>query len=363
MMRKFMIAIGCLMLIGHSVFGANPTSDRRIPSHANAPVDCSICHSCPMPTNANPCLKEKPGKESTSQTAPGESVPEIVEIGQLENLFNPTRFNHKAHAEMASMGKGCQNCHHNVEPGQEHIACRECHIDGINMENPSQPGLRGVYHRMCMRCHSEWNEDTQCQNCHARKGEPDSKVQAAVMSSPASTIKELLVFETNYKEGDKVPFHHKRHTEVYGFDCQMCHKNDGCFTCHQKDNSARNVVRNIHNQMENQCFLCHSNNSCDHCHGRAEDDLFVHAQIKSVKSEVFETMTCRNCHGHGGPYGDVRSTNVDKSPASREMPPKDGTDADTGDSKNSGTTAQHSSSYYTTKDEVSGNQVQTRMNH
>lgn len=272
-------------------------------SHAGAPVDCTICHSCPSPSAFNPCLKECPRPGNLSSKAPGETVPDVVVIGQLANLFAPTRFNHKAHSEMAAMGGGCQSCHHNVAPGQEHIACRECHVDGINMENMAQPGLRGVYHRMCMKCHSDWDEETKCQNCHARKGEPDSEAQAKIMDHPPSTITNLLTFETKFKEGDKVPFHHQRHTEVYGFDCQMCHKNEGCYTCHSKEKKAADAVHQMGNgEPHGKCFQCHSTNKCDHCHGRAENDLFAHPELKSLKKEVFETMSCRNCHGHGGPY-------------------------------------------------------------
>ncbi|GAB4321356.1 MAG: hypothetical protein Kow0059_16040 [Candidatus Sumerlaeia bacterium] len=297
------------------------------PSHAGAPVDCRLCHSCQKPTEAAPCLIDRPVQRVPQRATPGEVVPEIVVIGQLANLFAPTRFNHKAHAEMAAMGGGCQSCHHNVAPGQEHIACRSCHIDGINMENLSQPGLRGVYHRLCMRCHENWNTETECQNCHARKTN-GSEPQAMVLppeDHPASTIKDLIVFETGKAENDRVPFHHKRHTEIYGFDCQMCHKSEGCYTCHGQ---ARNALAALHDQTFREhhapCFQCHSTNSCDHCHGRDPNDLFVHPEVKSLKREVFVTMACRSCHGHGGPYQTAPRRTTNSGSGTGETPPAPG---------------------------------------
>src|SRR5690606_30927224 len=87
-----------------SAQAAQTTVNGQKASHAGALVDCTICHSCPSPSAFNPCLKDCPRPGGLSSKAPGETVPEVVVIGQLANLFAPTRFNHKAHAEMAAMG-------------------------------------------------------------------------------------------------------------------------------------------------------------------------------------------------------------------------------------------------------------------
>ncbi|MFH0792798.1 MAG: cytochrome c3 family protein [bacterium] len=231
--------------------------------------------------------------------------PDVVILGDLENLFGPTRFSHRTHAEMAAMTGGCQTCHHNSPVGSAHPACKTCHTEEINKEDPTQPGLRGVYHRLCLKCHSDWNADTGCENCHAKKGTGIAPKTALTHTgnrmTSATTVKDLIIFETQYKPGDSVPFHHAQHSKVFGYTCADCHEKQGCKACHGA-NLQPKAIREPHKHSMRLCFECHAHNSCDHCHGRAADDLFQHPPVKSLKPAVFTEMTCRSCHGHAGPY-------------------------------------------------------------
>ncbi len=65
-----------------------------------------------------------------------------------------------------------------------------------------------------------------------------------------------------------------------------------------------------HKNSMTLCFECHGQNKCDHCHGRDVNSLFEHPEVKSLRKDVFQTMSCRSCHGHAGPYKRVKPENV-----------------------------------------------------
>lgn len=282
-------------------------------------IDCSQCHYCETPTEASPCLRGCPRPGAMKSFSPDQG-PDVVILGDLENLFGPTRFNHKAHAEMAAMGGGCGTCHHNSPNPDSHPACKTCHTDEIAKEDLGQPGLRGIFHRSCLKCHADWNKDTGCENCHAKKQAdgtfPALQPIGSDMGTSTTTVKDLMIFETNYKPGDKVPFHHRRHTTTFGYSCAECHEKEGCKACHGPD-GVNTSANGHHKESMRLCFECHGQNSCDHCHGRDPNSLFAHPDVSSLRKDVFEKMTCRSCHGHAGPY---KRTKADTIPGHTPLP-------------------------------------------
>ena len=146
--------------------------------HSATELVCSDCHACKKPTTTKPCLRMCPrhwkGKDVGHKLTP-ERVPDIIILDELENLYDPARFTHKLHADMADMSEGCVVCHHYTPTDVSHPPCKECHSPNLIHENIEQPGLKGAYHRQCMGCHQEWSDDTACEICHASKASKQAK--------------------------------------------------------------------------------------------------------------------------------------------------------------------------------------------
>jgi hypothetical protein len=86
---------------------------------------------------------------------PPDLGPDVVILDELQKLYDPVRFDHRAHAQMVSFSGGCEVCHHYTPPDADHPACVSCHPKEIAHEDIAQPGLKGAYHRDCLDCHRE----------------------------------------------------------------------------------------------------------------------------------------------------------------------------------------------------------------
>ena len=261
-------------------------------------ADCRSCHSCATPTTQDPCLVACPRPKA--RTARG---PDQVVLGELEKLYEPVRFNHRAHSDMTKFGGDCTLCHHHTPAGGEHPSCKSCHDPGVAHENLAKPGLKGAYHRQCMGCHQEWEGETSCEICHARKAAGGSPAATFHGSREPLRMKELIVFETGYAPGDKVPFHHKAHSTRYENDCTACHEDQGCTKCHQQNHVPHPMGRLEDVNLHEACFRCHRSgntthpqNECATCHGRAEDDLFRHESTGWPLRAYHRDLGCRACH-------------------------------------------------------------------
>ncbi len=263
---------------------------------------CSDCHVCGQPTSKDPCLKVclRPGKTEKVHT-PVEG-PGVAVLGQLRDLYEPVRFNHKLHAEMVEMGQGCNTCHHYSPPGK-FPPCRDCHgarpSDPLNLK---QPGLKGAYHRQCMGCHREWSHETKCVLCHLP--EPGKSPATGVDSTdilgiahPKITEPETRVYHTPYKSGPVVTFHHKEHIELFGLSCASCHRQENCSYCHdlQKPPKLNKTMEEVHAV----CNDCHRTDSCDKCHSTKEKPKFTHAMTGWPLDEYHAELDCRACHPTG----------------------------------------------------------------
>jgi len=106
------------------------------------------------------------------------SPPETLILDALVNLYEPVKFSHGMHAEMA---EDCTTCHHHGSADALHRSCKQCHESVFiyryrGAERKTGLGLKGAYHTQCMGCHRE-NEagPTGCLECHARRAK-SSKV-------------------------------------------------------------------------------------------------------------------------------------------------------------------------------------------
>ena len=276
-------------------------------SEQQASADCTTCHVCPQPTTADPCLKiERCARHAMADNLSPDMGPDIVIMDQLEHLYVPVRFLHRAHAEMVGMSGGCTTCHHYSPPHAEHPSCRECHPSDIQHEDLSQPGLKGVYHRQCLGCHADWDNTMNCEVCHEKKesGPLQGMTDEVCEHSNYEPIemKELILFSTDYEDGDIVPFHHANHSTRYELNCSLCHREQSCVRCHVHRDQSHPMGELQDVDMHDTCYQCHGEQDCSECHGRDPEDLFNHRATGWPLAIYHANVHCRACHGDRGKY-------------------------------------------------------------
>jgi len=268
---------------------------------------CTPCHVCGKPSRSDPCLRPCPRHRPATYLSP-DMGPDVVILDDLEDLYVPVRFDHRAHARMAAMSGGCETCHHYTPPDSNHPACRDCHPIEIVHEDLSQPGLKGAYHRGCLHCHEEWDRDTACKICHEKKegGALHGTATAVCVTSHYEPLEldELIVFTPEDPSVDSVPFHHRRHSRLYERDCTECHQRQRCSRCHiQGGEGEPHPMRDSGQASLHQtCYRCHDGEKCDGCHGRDPSSMFDHAETGWPLKRFHASLACRTCHGSSGPY-------------------------------------------------------------
>ncbi len=282
---------------------ALPCTSRGSPSPPEG-LDCSQCHTCPEPRPDLPCLRPCPRHAGTATLSP-DIGPSVVVLDELEDLYVPVRFDHRTHAVMAGMSSGCDTCHHYTPPNSPHPDCRSCHPVEVPHEDLAQPGLKGAYHRRCLSCHAEWDRDTACEVCHEKRrgGALDGTATTACQHSHYRPVEleELIVFTTGYAPGDRVPFHHRDHSQRYERDCTECHREQSCTRCHVTGGAELHPMGQLDEvDLHDTCFTCHDQQRCDDCHGRSPDDVFSHADTGWPLAIYHAALDCRTCHRQAG---------------------------------------------------------------
>jgi hypothetical protein len=233
--------------------------------------------------------------------------PDVVILDDLEDLYVPVRFDHRAHAGMAGMSGGCETCHHFTPPDSNHPACRDCHPIEIVHEDLSQPGLKGAYHRGCLACHEEWDRDTACEICHEKKegGALHGTASSVCVTSHYDPLEldELILFTPANDSVESVPFHHRRHSQLYERNCTECHQRQRCSRCHVQGGDETHPMRDSGQvSLHETCYRCHDGQRCGDCHGREPDALFNHAETGWPLKRYHASLACRTCHGHDAAY-------------------------------------------------------------
>ena len=234
-----------------------------------------------------------------------QKVPEVVILDQLESIFEPVIFQHKLHADMATMGQGCEVCHHNSS-GDTIPPCRQCHSTAIEEHDLEKPTLNGAYHRQCLNCHKEWESKEVCETCHARKTdktmdkrlpEPD-KTDIIGVNHPVIHVPEKQVFKTKYKGGKVVTFHHREHVELYQFRCVDCHHKESCSSCHEgiKKIAPLQKTLTIHHDPCSSCHDTKKADQCTNCHMQQESPGFTHALTGWPLNRFHQKLECNACH-------------------------------------------------------------------
>lgn len=274
--------------------------------HTTKGVDCSRCHECRNPTKQNPCLKPCPrpfrNLQSGTKMTSGQG-PDIVILDELENLYEPVKFSHKLHADMANMNGGCVSCHHFTPTNEAHPPCKSCHSPQVLHDHVEQPGLKGAYHRQCINCHRDWSKETDCEICHALKAKKEAEGENyKPRHYQPCREPERLVYRNEYEKGPVVTFFHSLHAHNYGLTCNDCHREDPCVACHYQGKKPVSVVNAQADLMHHKCSACHNitaKGSCKKCHAKQEKTSFQHSFWPL--SRYHQKLTCNQCHPGGKP--------------------------------------------------------------
>ncbi len=182
-------------------------------------LDCKKCHICDTPTKANPCLVICPRNNIEVERHSPEEGPENIIINKViadPDLYGPSSFSHKLHAEMSLMSGGCAICHHFNPPGKI-VNCSSCHENKRERADLSKPDLKAAFHRQCMGCHQTWEEKTECASCHSLNTK-EAKVETKPYiekAHPPISIPKKIIYETESDEGSIVTFFHNDHSSLF----------------------------------------------------------------------------------------------------------------------------------------------------
>lgn len=143
--------------------------------------------------------------------------------------------------QIMSTKVSCQTCHHNSD---KILACKDCHRNPFDPNNPNKPGLKAAYHQRCITCHNEvFKGPNSCVFCHTRDTQ-------ALPNVTIPKIPHLLIWE----------------------NCTRCHKNgipnevqetkvvyhDNCLKCHTSIISGATKLPPDHsNRTGDTCQGCH----------------------------------------------------------------------------------------------------------
>jgi hypothetical protein len=229
--------------------------------------------------------------------------PEELVLDKISDLYQPVQFNHKLHAEMAVMGKGCVTCHH-YSPSDDIPPCDECHGGEKNSANLRQPTLKGAYHRQCLSCHRDWSHETACNTCHlptpgkAMDVHFDATDIVGIEHPPIHTP-DKRIYKTPYQDGPVVTFHHNQHADMYGLACVDCHQEENCAYCHELNTASKKNTRKTMLEVHSTCNNCHLQDKCSKCHDTREKPAFSHDQTGWPLNRFHQKLGCPACHPVG----------------------------------------------------------------
>ncbi len=275
--------------------------------HSQMKFDCSLCHDCETPTKSNPCLIKCPREKMMTVHIPPERSPKIIKMNKLkitEDLYEAVIFSHRAHAEMSEISGGCEMCHHYNPPGNI-VACDYCHDLNRQRTDISKPDLKGAYHRQCIDCHREWSKEVSCESCHelneSGKSAFSGKEYSKQRIHPAIVVPTKIIYKTPGQEGTLVTFFHNEHTDLFGFECKNCHKEESCVKCHDVTKSKTKKEISVEERHKNcMCASCHDTvvkTGCENCHTKKELKPFNHKSRTGFELKNYHAeLNCSNCH-------------------------------------------------------------------
>lgn len=258
--------------------------------------ECKECHLCDTPTKANPCLILCPRNKIKSPRHSPSEGPEMIIIHKIKsdaNLYGPSNFSHKSHAEMSLMSGGCSTCHHYNPPGPI-VKCSYCHEENRIRKDLNKPDLKAAFHRQCLSCHETFMQDTDCEFCHSLISEPDVKPENKKTVHPEITMPVKIVYSTDYDEDSLVTFYHSDHKN-FGFECSTCHSQTDCAKCHSSDEQEI-TDEDLHEKCSN-CHDTDNDNKCNNCHSNISKEPFNHYRRANFDLQKYHNkLSCLSCH-------------------------------------------------------------------
>ncbi|NQV14165.1 hypothetical protein HQ531_01810 [bacterium] len=230
-------------------------------------------------------------------------LPDSIQIGVLQNIFEPVHFAHKLHADMTSMGAGCNTCHHHAFENV-YKPCSECHPPDSQDASLAIPTLNGAYHRNCLNCHRDWNSNRVCTTCHTeRKAHLNPRKALDATDVLAHTHEEIIIpvlfhFVSPENEQKPVVFHHQEHVDLYRYKCEHCHRQSNCTKCHNYIPSPTEKVSQLA-VHHNPCSNCHdteTDTNCAHCHTGNPPLGFTHERTGWELKAYHQELRCEQCH-------------------------------------------------------------------
>lgn len=289
-------------------------SQTRVAQHDVASrIECSTCHTCAVPTKADPCLRDCPRASMVTVHNSPEEGPGILRIDKLSafsDLYEPVTFSHRAHATMSELSGSCTLCHHYNPPGSV-LACETCHQREPSAAGSdlSKPGLKGAYHRQCISCHREWTAVNTCTDCHALKGTSPTTPSGAQQPLDHRRVARptRVVYETEAADGKVVTFYHDEHVDLYGLSCVSCHQNQQCSDCHAKETPDANKVATDRDPHD-ACSTCHTvDDGCALCHTKVVRARFDHESRSGFAlARYHASLSCERCHTTSGTFAGLK---------------------------------------------------------
>ena len=281
--------------------------------HSKQNLDCTVCHECETPTKTNPCLAKCPREGVNVVTSYSlkntEKVFDINNIIGEKDLYGPVTFSHKAHAEMSEMSGGCTTCHHYNPPG-EIVKCNFCHEVDRDKGEMNMPDLKSAYHRQCMNCHAEWEEESKCENCHTLNNEFKTKTltHEIVKTHEPVTRPKTRVYQTGECEKGKVAtFHHNDHIDLFGLQCTDCHQDESCQSCHNKKPNFQKTVDGTNHSRCESCHDTENKKQCAKCHSDKETKPFNHFRNTGFDINKYHSKnSCLSCHNKEGKFSGLK---------------------------------------------------------
>ena len=292
---------------------ASPCLAQEHPGGSAAQMACVTCHVSENPTEEDAALKSC-ARPNTGALAGHESSesPDVFILDKLCDIYVTVVFPHKLHASMTEMGIGCEQCHHNNPPGPI-LGCNACHEIKPEQAKLRQPALKGAYHRQCLGCHREWDHETNCSVCHAKRGPgmpaalPTDTTDIMGILHPNVEAPETKVYKVeDMPDTPYVSFHHREHVDLFGLKCTACHQLENCSNCH---NSEQKALPREREDPHEDCSRCHTeqvDSDCTFCHAETERKGFDHElRTGFVLSAYHQEVTCAQCHPEKGTFTDL----------------------------------------------------------
>jgi len=283
--------------------GALSNSQKEMGAYCK-PGACESCHVDKIPTRENhalkPCPLFHPPAKAQNGFEPVAYGDDVMLIKQLVDKYNPVRFTHKSHYEMAKMGNGCWTCHHEQNGDEKFKQCGSCHKVELKRKDLNTPRLKAAYHQQCLDCHKKWNHTADCKGCHVEKGKtPMVTLEKGLQNKyPKVVLPGKKIYPSNGYKNTKVTFYHNDHAVMFNLSCDKCHKNNECADCHD---TAKKTSKPIVEASHKTCLTCHKNDACSKCHRDKEIPPFNHDSTGFSLKGAHSKLKCFDCHEKGKP--------------------------------------------------------------